>query len=167
MSLSEITDTGSPHSWANYRVNNFTVDGILKAKGGVIPGPGTINIFYNQITTSDTSVHTYLTVPVTNNNCIYDVNIKAVGYTSVGNIGFGCISELDTCFSYVSGVIFSTNQVGADVNDRINYSGSVGQPYIGALCVSSGLNILCEIQNGFSGDTTDWMITTIVTGPIN
>jgi hypothetical protein len=88
MSLSELMNNGNSHPWANLRVNNFTIDGNLMVKGSIIPGPspGIINIYYNQITTSDTSVQTYLTIPVTNNNCIYDVNIKAIGYTSAGNI---------------------------------------------------------------------------------
>jgi len=34
---------------------------------------------------------------------------------------------------------------------------------LGALVTVSGTNLLCQVQNGFSGNSTDWVITTIVT----
>jgi len=135
---------------------NLAVEGTLS-----LGSTQQVTTYTNQITTSTTAATSYLTISGTGSSSLIDIRIYARGYTTTGSPGYGVVSEIENAYSFLSGTLIYSSSVGTDVNQRFGYP--VNATPLGALVTVSGTNLLCQVQNGFSGNSTDWVITTIVT----
>ena len=166
MALSEIFDKGAPHQWADIRVNNIVYDGSF-----------TLGTFFKTVTTKVTTLGTsvlpvtYLTIPVTNPNSCYYISISAIGYTNGVSLGFGTVSTNSQAFSYFGGalILSSPPTTTLPFNAKTGYFGyppSAITP-LGAFIVASASSIACQVVNAFpGGNTTSWLITTKIIGPV-
>jgi len=159
MSLSECLDHSVPIPWANMRFNDVTLDGnlLITGTGKSSTGDGLITTYTNGLVTNNTSPTTYLTIPITNTNSVYQVTIIAIAYTTVGALGAGVYSEINSVYSIVGGVLTYSVIAKPVINVPIGY-GTIP----GANIIPSGIELICQVQNTNAGQTTDWVILTRV-----
>jgi len=143
--------------------------GQLTLLPGNLPVEGTLSlgsrlqttIFTSTARTTTTSAVTFLTFPFASYTGLMDIAFRAYGYTIAGSSGSAVVSELENVYSFISGAISYSDQVGTNVNTRILYP--VNATPLGVLITVSGTNLLCQVENGFTGNTTDWIIITTYT----
>jgi hypothetical protein len=152
MSLSEIFNSGSQHPWANLRFNNLKLDGTLSTGGGLI------TTYTNNLITTDILTHIFLTIPVTNPNSVYQVDIKAIAYSTSGSPGYGAYCRYIAVYSIVGGSLLFATTID-DTSTPFGYSGAFE---IGIIVNSSPTSLQCAIINENIGQTTNWTIITQV-----
>lgn len=151
MSLSEVFDHGVPIPWANLRNNNLNLDGTFSTGGK-------LSVLYtHNVTFSNTAQNIYLTIPIINNS-VFEINIIAIAYTTIGFLGAGCYSKFNEVLSFVGGSLLFSNTI-ENTTTPFGYSGAMP---IGALITTTPISIECKVENTNPGNTTQWIILTNV-----
>jgi hypothetical protein len=165
MSLSEIFDNGDGalHTWANLRINNFTADGNVSFNGTITQRVLVTNFIEGGTTRAISTPITVLTIPLSNNNALYLVNVTAQGYTTLGTIGAGVYAKNVSSFTTVGGVITNNGTVETPINSRWGGYQMAPSTLLGIILSLFGQNILVQVQNDFPGNTMDWVVNVNLT----
>jgi hypothetical protein len=146
MSLSEIFDNGSPHPWANLRVNNITID------NNILQGTYT-SVSGTPVTFTDTAAHNVFsyTLPTTNNASIVFKYTAIAKGGPAGNFSNTLCRTAYYLFQINSGTVTSTGAFG-ESNNQIGFSaGSIVTTF------SNTSNIVnFSVQNTSGPQTTQW-----------
>lgn len=95
MSVSELEDNGSPHSWANLRMNNCTVDGTLTATNLVIDNETINTLTVNNLTaTNETVTNSTVTNETVTNSTV--TNETVTNLTTINPVTVGTYIQSET-----------------------------------------------------------------------
>lgn len=141
--------------------NDITLSGTQSSLNGFI------KTYSGAVTTTTTTPVNILSIPVTNNNGGYGIEITCCCYvtvSSLGHLGYQVLQTVPYTVSFLGG---TGTAYTADSNANTLIYGFPQPPTaaVGAIVTVSGTNINIAVENGY-GDSTDWFYQIKVFGEI-